>query len=116
MTFTKDSIFDLLTETEKPTPRAPVRRREVEDIPDALVLCVVETVCKGCSTHYHHPNPQILGRFGRHHKRIAKWSSLFETLPRERLKLVEKAVACQNCFEGCVLRTENMEGTGGQVT
>ena len=112
MTPTKDTILDLLEEAEKPLPRAPVKRREVTDIPDALVLCVVETVCKGCSTHYHHPNPHILGRFDKHHRRITKWSSLFETLPREKLNLTEEATACQNCFEGCVLRTGEMEGVG----
>ena len=109
MPSTKDTILDLLTEVEKPIPNAPVKRREVNEIPDALVLCVMETICKGCSTHYHHPNPHVLGRFGRHHKRIEKWSSLFEMLPRERLSITEKAVACQNCFESCVIRTGDVE-------
>jgi len=109
MSTTKDLILDLLTESEKPLPRPPVKRREVGDIPDALVLCIVETVCRSCHTHYHHPNPQVLGRFGRNHKQIKKWSSLFEQLPRERLNLTEEAVTCQNCFESCVIRTGDVE-------
>ena len=115
MTSTKDSILDLLTEVEKPLPHAPVKRREVDDIPDALVLCVVETICKGCHTKYNHPNPQVLGRYERNHRRIKKWSSLFEMLPRERLSITEEAVACQNCFESIVIRTGDVEGTGERV-
>lgn len=116
MTSTKDAILDLLTEVEKPLPPAPVKRREVADIPDALVLCVVKTVCKGCHTIYNYPNPHVLGRYGRNHKRIRKWSSLFEMLPRERLNITEEAVVCQNCFESCIIRTENIEGSVGEVT
>jgi hypothetical protein len=113
MSNTKDMILDLLTDGDKPLPRAPVKRREVGDIPDALVLCVVEIVCNNCHTRYSHPNPHVLGRYGRHHKRIKKWSSLFEQLPRERIEITEKAVACQNCFERCIIRTGEVEGTGG---
>ena len=103
------SILDLLTEETKDLPQAPVPRRNIEEIPDALVLCIVETVCKNCHTTYSHPNTNILGRYDRHHKRIKKWSSLFDTLPRERLIVPEDAVNCQNCFEGSVLRTEDIE-------
>ena len=116
MTSTKDGILDLLTEVEEPLPRAPVKRREVAEIPDAIVLCIVETGCKSCHTKYNHPNPHVLGRYERNHRRIRKWSSLFEMLPRERINITEEAVACQNCFESCVIRTENIEGTGGEVT
>lgn len=116
MTSTKDAILDLLTETEKPLPPAPVKRREVAEVPDAIVLCVVETTCKGCHTKYNHPNPHILGRYERNHRRIRKWSSLFEMLPRERLNITEESVVCQNCFESSIIRTDNVEGTGGEVT
>ncbi len=103
------SILDLLTEELKDTPRAPVTRRKVEEIPDAIVLCIVNTTCKICHTQYSHPNSNILGRYDRHHKKIEKWSSLFEQLPRERLVIPEDATSCQNCFESAVLRTENVE-------
>lgn len=90
-------------------PRAPVKRREVAEIPDALVLCIIETVCSYCSATYPHPNIHILGRYDRTHKKIDKWSSIFEMLPREELTITEKAVSCQKCFERCVLRTGEVE-------
>ena len=108
---TKDVILELLEEGDKPLPRAPVKRREVSEIPDALVLCLVNTVCNSCHKQWLHPNPHILGRYGRDHKRIKKWSSLFEQLPRERLEIWEEATACMNCFESCVLRTGDIERT-----
>lgn len=104
------SILDLLTEEVKDTPRAPVTRRKIEEFPDAIVLCIISTVCNICHTQYHHPNAHILGRYDRHHKKIEKWSSLFEQLPRERLEVWEDCTSCQNCFESAVLRTEDVEG------
>ncbi len=109
---TKDAILELLEEGDKPLPRAPVKRREVSEIPDALVLCVVHTTCRSCNKLHSHPNPHILGRYRRDHKRIKKWSSLFEQLPREMLEIQEEATACANCFESCVLRTGDVEGSG----
>ena len=109
-------INDLLLEVDDETlgeqVRAHVPLRKVEEIPDALVLCVITTICKFCSTKWEHPNPQVLGRYSRNHKRIEKWSSLFEQLPRERLEIREEATTCMNCFESCVLRTGDVEGTG----
>ena len=108
-----DVINELLLEVDDETPTEPLRPsvplRVVTSIPDALVLCTINTVCSSCNTSWEHPNPHILGRFERNHKRIEKWSSLFERLPRERLSITEEAVACSNCFEGVVLRTGNME-------
>lgn len=110
-------INDLLLEVNDDTLegqiRSPVPLRKVEEIPDALVLCIITTICKFCSTKWEHPNPQILGRYSRNHKRIEKWSSLFERLPRERLNIEEGATACQNCFESSILRTGDMERSDG---
>ena len=112
MSKTHDAIMELLVE---PVPALPVKRREVKDIPDALVLCLIRTVCYNCHTQYLHPNPHVLGRYERNHKPIKKWSSLFEQLPRERIEVTEKAISCQNCFEGCIIRTGDVEGTKGKV-
>lgn len=105
------SILDLLTEEVKDAPRPPVTRRKIEEFPDAIVLCIVNTTCKICHTQYSHPNSNILGRYDKHYKKIEKWSSLFEQLPRERLLVPEDATSCQNCFESAVLRTEDIEGS-----
>lgn len=102
------SILDLLDE-ELTLPNAPIPRRDVIDIPDAIVLCIVETVCRYCKTSYSHPNPSVLGRYEKHHKKISKWSSLFESLPREMLRIKEDSTSCQNCFERGVLRTNDVE-------
>lgn len=112
MSKTHDAIMELLVEH---VPNLPVKRREVKDIPDALVLCLIRTTCHNCHTQYLHPNPHVLGRYGRHHKPIKKWSSLFERLPRERIEVMERAISCQNCFEGCIIRTGDVEGTRGGV-
>jgi len=102
-------LDDLLDEVGDFKTRPPVSRRKVSEIPDALVLIIVDIKCKYCGTEYSYPNPQILGRYGRNHKRIKKWSSLFESLPRERLHIAEKATGCQNCFEHGIFRTGEME-------
>lgn len=111
-------INDLLLEVEGEggegeTLRPPIPIRSVGEIPDALVLCIVTTICEFCNTKWEHPNPHILGRYARNHRMITKWSATFENLPRERLSIIESTTACQNCFESVVLRTWNMEKVNG---
>lgn len=108
-----DLFLEVDDKTSTETLRPPIPIRSVGEIPDALVLCIITTVCEFCNTKWEHPNPCILGRYDRHHKRIEKWSTLFEQLPRERLTITETTPACQNCFESSVLKTWNMEKGNG---
>ena len=100
-----DAIFGLLEEPAK----EPVQRRRVEEIPDALVLCIIEVTCGSCGNKYAYPKTRILGRYDKHRKKIKKWSSTFELLPRERIVIGEKSVCCQQCFEGALLNTYVVE-------
>lgn len=95
--FAHTSLDQLLAEVTAEATAQEIAPAALET-PDAIVQIEIITKCRFCGSVHTHPNPHLLGRFGRRMKRI-KMLNMFYHLPREADVVMEESERCDRCWE-----------------
>ena len=79
----------------------------VKNLPDAIVLIIIDMSCRTCGNKVTYPNTSLLMRRGRQRLRIKQWLFIYSSLPREVVRFPEYCDACENCFDGNIPLADN---------
>ena len=91
-------VEDLFPELKGTAVETEVKKSLVhDDIPDALVLCLLRVQCR-CGEVHEVPNPKLLLRYGRNRLSVKNWMAWFNSLPKEVIVRIEHSIACKVCF------------------
>lgn len=79
---------------------APLPQVKISDMPrpDALVLCTIETKCKGCGAVHLHPSKHLLLRHGKNYTALIQSELFYSNVPKEWIIRGEEAEKCRNCW------------------
>lgn len=101
----EDPFDKLAREVREQVRRAPtqiaqeaIARTTKQELPDALVLCVMKVKCDCCGSEWESPSHHLMLRTGRQHIHTSKSMFLFKNLPREMIVKEDHAPSCARCF------------------